>query len=53
MIPGQEYSFYIHEENDKTYLCIECPSADERKMSMAAVQAYLESRGLTITPKTE
>ena len=48
MQAGQEYSFFIHEQDDKRYLCIECPTPE---LSMQDVEAYLAKKGLTITPK--
>ena len=51
MVPGQEYFFFIYEEGEKQYICIECPQANEMKLSMEKVEEYLKSRGLKITPE--
>ncbi len=29
MNDGQVYQFFIHEENGKTYLCVECPEVKD------------------------
>lgn len=48
MESGQEYQFLIHEQDGKTYLCIECAN----EIDLDEVKEYLEKRGLTIAPKS-
>lgn len=51
MQQDDEFDFFIHKENGKTYLCVECTGAEAMELSMEAVKAYLASRGYDITPK--
>lgn len=42
---GQEYNFFIHEENGRKYVCIECPAAANE---IAKAMELLEKNGMKI-----
>ena len=42
---GDEYPFFIHEENDKTYLCIECY---KKETELQRAKRLLEEAGFTV-----
>jgi bifunctional DNA-binding transcriptional regulator/antitoxin component of YhaV-PrlF toxin-antitoxin module len=44
---GETFEFFWHEENGKTYLCIECP---ERETELEKALRVLEENGLTANP---
>lgn len=46
---GEIYEFFIHEENDKTFLCIECPV----KNDLAKAIEVLQKQGLQALPIDE
>ena len=42
---GHEYSFFIHEENGKRYLCIECPE----NTALEKAKQFLEEHGYKVS----
>lgn len=47
MESGEEYTFYVHEQDGKTFLCVECG----KDPALEDIKEYLEKKGLTIAPK--
>lgn len=45
LVIGETYSFYTHEMNGKTYLCIECP---EKESELAKAMKIVQDNGMKI-----
>ncbi len=45
LVCGQVYDFFLHEENGKHYVCIECPGQSELEKAMQIIQ----QNGLKVT----
>ena len=43
---GETFEFFLHEENGKNYLCIECP---EQETELQKALKILEKNGMTAT----
>ena len=48
LVPGHVYNFFIHEENGKRYICMECPALDNQ-LSLEEAKRIIEANGMKIS----
>lgn len=47
LVIGQEYDFYIHEQDGCKYICIKCPVDMEKELAEA--RKFLEEHGFSVS----
>lgn len=50
LVPGKEYSFYIHEQEGKRFICIDC-GTPETNISLEQAMQIVQANGLKIVQK--
>lgn len=47
---GVEYQFFIHEDENARYICIECPITKSNDLTIEKAKELLESQGYKLSP---
>lgn len=54
LLPGEEYQFFTHEENNRKYLCVDCgPAGQKLNIPLSEAVKVVQESGLKIVQNND